>query len=120
MIKQIGTVAVYVEDQQKALTFWTEKVGFQVYRNEPMGPGGNWIEVGPANAQTRLVLYPRKMMPNWQELKPSIVFECEDIASTYQKLTQNGVQFLEEPKKMQWGTYARFVDEDGNEFILKE
>jgi lactoylglutathione lyase len=50
MIKQIATVAVYVEDQEKALKFWTEKVGFEVYRNDPMGPGGNWIEVGPKDA----------------------------------------------------------------------
>lgn len=32
MIKQIGTVAVYVEDQQKAKQFWSEKVGFALWR----------------------------------------------------------------------------------------
>jgi lactoylglutathione lyase len=119
MIKQIATVAVYVEDQEKALKFWTEKVGFEVYRNDPMGPGGNWIEVGPKDAQSHLVLYPKKMMPNWQELKPSIVFLCDDIHGTYEKMKQNGVEFKDEPKQMPYGTFAIFKDLDGNEFVLK-
>lgn len=37
MIKQIGTVAVYVEDQQKAKQFWSEKVGFDIMADHPMG-----------------------------------------------------------------------------------
>jgi lactoylglutathione lyase len=119
MITQIATVAVYVEDQEKALKFWTEKVGFEVYRNDPMGPGANWIEVGPKDAQTNLVLYPKKMMPNWQERKPSIVFLCDDIHGTYEKMKQNGVEFKDEPKQMPYGTFAIFKDIDGNEFVLK-
>ncbi|BCJ86328.1 VOC family protein [Effusibacillus dendaii] len=119
MIKQIATVAVYVEDQQRALQFWTDKVGFEVFANHPMGPNANWLEVGPKGAQSHLVIYPRAMMPNWQELKASIVFECEDIQGTYRQMSDNGVEFLEEPKAMAWGTYARFKDPDGNEFLLK-
>ncbi len=119
MIKQIATVGVYVEDQQAAVSFWTEKVGFEVRRNQPMGPEASWIEVGPKGAQTCLVIYPKKLMPNWAELKPSIVFECDDIHGTYEQMKANGVTFLEELKTMQWGTYARFADLDGNEFLLK-
>ena len=119
MITYINTVGIYVEDQQRALEFWTEKVGFRVRRNEPMGPDASWIEVGPDNAQTRLVIYPKSMMSNWEELKPSIVFNCVDIEDTVDKLKANGVEFIEEPQKEKWGTYARFKDIDGNEFILK-
>lgn len=119
MITNIATVAVYVENQQEALTFWTEKVGFEVRRNEPMGPVGNWLEVAAKGAQSALVIYPRAMMKNWQELKQSIVFVCDNIDDTYKRMSENGVKFLEEPNKMAWGTYARFADPDGNEFILK-
>ena len=38
MIQKIATAAVYVEDQQKALAFWTDQVGFEVHREMPMGP----------------------------------------------------------------------------------
>jgi catechol 2,3-dioxygenase-like lactoylglutathione lyase family enzyme len=41
---KIATVAVYVENQQDALRFWTEKVGFVVHRTQPMGPEASWIE----------------------------------------------------------------------------
>ncbi|WP_093229124.1 VOC family protein [Thermoflavimicrobium dichotomicum] len=120
MIKQIATVAVYVDNQEEALSFWRDKVGFEVRRNESMGPAGNWLEVAPSGAETCLVLYPKSVMPNWQEFKPSIVFICQDIQQTYEKLKANGVEFKEEPKKMRWGTFAIFKDPEGNEFVIKE
>ncbi|WP_349408961.1 VOC family protein [Pseudalkalibacillus sp. SCS-8] len=119
MIKNLGTVAVYVEDQQKAKTFWTEKVGFEVVKEMPMGPDTFWLEVAPANAPTRLVLYPKAMMQGHEQMKASIVFECDDVIKTYETMMENGVSFKEEPKEMQWGTFVQFTDEDGNEFILK-
>ncbi|MDF2961860.1 MAG: Glyoxalase/bleomycin resistance protein/dioxygenase [Paenibacillus sp.] len=119
MIKHIATVGVYVDNQQKAITFWTEKAGFQVFRNQPMTPDASWVEVGPEGAQSALVLYPKAMMPNWEELKPSIVFHVEDIQQTYEAMKSRGVHFLEEPNPQPWGTYCRFQDEDGNEFLMK-
>ncbi|MFQ6321598.1 VOC family protein [Bacillus halotolerans] len=119
MIKQIGTVAVYVEDQQKAKQFWSEKVGFDIVADHPMGPNASWLEVAPTGAQTRLVIYPKAMMKGAEHMKASIVFECEDIFGTYEKMKANGVEFLSEPKQMDWGTFVQFQDEDGNEFLLK-
>jgi lactoylglutathione lyase len=119
MIKQILTVAVYVEDQQKAKEFWTKKVGFEVAAEHQMGPNAYWLEVGPKNAESKLVIYPKSMMTNWNELKPSIVFGCDDVFAAYETMKANGVEFLEEPKEMPWGTFVQFKDEDGNEFILK-
>ena len=62
MIQKIATAAVYVEDQQKAVAFWTEQVGFVVHREKPMGPVARWIEVGPPGAASCLVLYPKAML----------------------------------------------------------
>ncbi len=61
MIEHIATVAVYVEDQQKSLDFWTEKVGFTAHRDDPMAPNARWIEVGPEGARSCLVIYPKPM-----------------------------------------------------------
>ncbi|MEH7332377.1 VOC family protein [Neobacillus drentensis] len=119
MISNIATVAVYVDDQQKAKEFWTEKVGFEVKAEFPMGPNAFWLEVAPANAQSHLVLYPKAMMPGHDSMKASIVFNCEDVMGTYEKMKANGVVFKDEPKEMQWGTFVHFSDEDGNEFLLK-
>ncbi|RFU69490.1 VOC family protein [Bacillus sp. V59.32b] len=119
MITKIATAAVYVEDQQKAKAFWTEKVGFDVFVEKQMGPGSFWLEVGPKGAETALVVYPKSMMTNWAELKPSIVFLTDDIKKTYQTMKNNGVVFEGELNEMQWGTFATFKDEDGNSFLLK-
>lgn len=119
MIRQIATVGVYVEDQEKSLEFWTGKLGFEVYANKEMGPNAKWIEVGPINVQTRLVIYPKAMKENSEEFKPSIVFECDNINEIYEKLKGKGVKFTQDLATMPWGTFAIFEDLDGNEFLLK-
>jgi lactoylglutathione lyase len=119
MITKIATSAVYVADQQKAKTFWVEKVGFDLIRETPMGPDGAWLEVAPKGAASALVLYPRAMMKGWETMTPSIVFECDDIAATFERMKNKGVKFEGEPKTMQWGTFAQFYDEDGYMYVLK-
>ena len=84
-----------------------------------MGSAGDWLELAPKGAGSRIVIYPKSLMSNWQELKSSIVFECDDIEATFQALKDRGVEFVDEPKKMAWGSYAKFRDFDGNEFLLK-
>ncbi|ETI67091.1 VOC family protein [Neobacillus vireti] len=120
MIKEIATVAVYVEDQQKAKTFWTEKAGFEVIAEHQMTPNANWLEVAPKGAESRLVIYPKAMMQGYEIMKASIVFQCDDIKTTYEKLKANGVEFLDEPKEMQWGSFVQFKDDDGNVFLLRQ
>lgn len=120
MVKHIATVAIYVDDQQKAKRFWTEKMGFEVTAEHPMGPNAYWLEVAPKEAETRLVIYPKAMMQGSEHMKASIVFQCVDIMDTYVALKANGVEFLGEPQKMQWGAFVQFKDEEGNQFLLKE
>lgn len=117
-IKHIATVGVYVADQAAAERFWTDKIGFEVKAKHDMGKGSYWLEVGPAGAQSQLVIYPKTLMTNWKELKPSIVFVCEDVQAVYERLKEAGVK-VGAPKKMQWGTFCQFTDPDGNEFVIK-
>lgn len=119
MIQKIATAAVYVEDQEKALTFWRDKVGFEVVANHQMVPGASWIEVAPKGAETALVIYPKSMMKNWEEMKPSIVFLCEDIHATYEEMKSRGVNFVGEPQTMNWGIFVQFADEEGYHYLLK-
>jgi lactoylglutathione lyase len=87
MIGPIKTVGVYVEDQQAAKAFYIEKLGFTVRKEMPMGPTTVWLEVAPPGAETAIVLYPRGMMKNWAEMKPSIVFHCDDVEATVRELS---------------------------------
>jgi lactoylglutathione lyase len=118
MIGPIKTVTVYVNDQQKALEFYTQKLGFEVRRSLPMGPNGQWVEVSPSGAQTCLVLYPKSMMPNATTPMLGVVFHCSDVESTCRHLESLGVHIGMSPKEMPWGMFASFQDPDGNEFGL--
>lgn len=120
MIVKIATAAVYVENQEDALKFWLDQVGFVVHRRESMGPAGEWVEVGPRGAESCLVIYPKALIQDWAERKPSIVFECGDIQATYQEMSARGVTFTQPPKDMPWGPFAIFIDREGNWFGLRE
>lgn len=117
---RIATVAVYVENQEAALKFWTEKLGFVVHSSRPMTPEVNWLEVGPQGAESRLVLYPKSLMKDWNERKPSVVFVCEDLNGKYEEMSSRGVVFTQPPAQMPWGPFAIFLDNEGNWFGLRE
>jgi uncharacterized glyoxalase superfamily protein PhnB len=119
MITKIGTVGVYVDSQERAEKFWTEKIGFEIRLKKDMGNGTSWFEVAPKGAESCLVVYPKSLMTNWEELKPSIVFIADDIDQFCCDLKKKGVTFGLELQEMPWGKFATFKDEDGNEFMLK-
>ena len=83
-------VCIYVDNQERAIEFYTKKLGFEVAVTHSMGPQGNWVELVHNRGQLRLVPYPRSMMPDWQERKPSIVFSCEDVSALYEELSARG------------------------------
>ena len=122
MITKASTVGIYVSDQDQALDFYTNKLGFEKLIDEPMGSGSDarWIEVAPAGAQTPLVLF----TPPGQEDRigtfSNVTFSCDDMNSTYQELKSRGVEFSENPSEQPWGIWAQFKDPDGNEFGLIE
>jgi catechol 2,3-dioxygenase-like lactoylglutathione lyase family enzyme len=118
MLKRLKFVGVAVRDQDKALAFWTEKMGFQVATDQPMGEGMRWIEVRIPGAQTGLALF----TPPGQEDRigtfHSMSFATDDVEKTYRELTARGVEFVQPPKKESWGTSAVFKDPDGNTFVI--
>jgi len=57
-IKQLATVAVPVADQDRALEFYLDKLGFEKRTDAPFGPGLRWIEVAPSGATTTIALPP--------------------------------------------------------------
>ena len=57
-ITQVGVVMVVVSDQDRAIEFYTEKLGFEVRTDTPYGEGDRWVEVAPPGAATRVALVP--------------------------------------------------------------
>ena len=80
----------------------------------PMAAGAEWIEVAPPGAETCLVIYPRRLMPDWEARKPSVVFHCPDVAATVAHLEARGVHIAMPPADLPWGTFAAIEDPDAN------
>jgi predicted enzyme related to lactoylglutathione lyase len=120
MITRLKTQTVYVADQDKALAFYRDALGFEVRRDASMGPAGRWIELAPKGAESCLVLFPKSMMEDWDKRAPSIVFACADTVATCDELRRRGVELRKQPQKMGWGTFASFLDPDGNELGLTD
>jgi predicted enzyme related to lactoylglutathione lyase len=118
MIKRIKFVGVPVRDQDRALAFWKDKMGFRVITDQPMGPGMRWIEMGLPGAQTGIALF----TPEGHEARigtfSGLSFGCDDVERTHQELSERGVEFSHAPKKESWGTSAIFKDSEGNSFVL--
>lgn len=120
MIPQACTVGIYVSDQDRALEFYTDKLGLEKRADEPMGGGPRWIEVAPTGAETRLVLFTPPGFEDRIGSFSNVVLACDDIHATYDELSGRGVEFTEEPSQQPWGMWAQFKDADGNEFGLIE
>ncbi|MFC5489247.1 VOC family protein [Dokdonella soli] len=118
MITHLKFVSVPTRNQDLALAFYTEKLGFRVVTDQPFTDRQRWIELRIGNTDTRLVLF----TPDGQEDRIGSFFNgsfaCDDTEATYRQLKQRGVEFVSEPKTEPWGTYAIFRDPDGNQFVL--
>jgi predicted enzyme related to lactoylglutathione lyase len=119
VITKARSVGIYVTDQQRALDFYTQKLGFQLLQDQPMGPemgAARWIVVAPPGAETPFVLF----TPPGNESRVggfhNVVFDTDDLKATYETLRAKGVEFTEAPAQMPWGWWAQFKDPDGNEF----
>src|SRR6476619_3072958 len=118
MISHVKFVSVPTHDQDRALKFWTERVGFRVLTDQPFNDKQRWIELRIGSSDTRLVLF----VFDAEGLQPGMPFNgalaCDNVDQTYQELAANGVEFAAPPQKQPWGTFAVFKDPDGNQFVL--
>jgi len=118
MIKTISVVSVPVKDQNKALEFYTRKLGLEIITDQPFENGQRWIELGIPGAKTHLALYTPKGQESRIGTFSNIGFSCVDAEKTYKELKDKGVKFAHVPKKEPWGTFTVLLDPDGNQFSL--
>jgi catechol 2,3-dioxygenase-like lactoylglutathione lyase family enzyme len=125
MITHIHATTIVVSDQDKALHFYCDILGWKKTDDAPMGPNMRWLTVAPAGAATSISL----SLPSWYTKKPSlemgintgIAFAVTDMKATYAELEKRGVNFKGEPELMPWGKLGVwFLDPDLNEFFMAE
>ncbi len=118
MIKQIKFVSIPVADQNRALDFYTEKLGFTIITDQPFDKTQRWIELRVPKAETRVVLFTAEHDRGRIGSFMNMSYSCDDIDKTYEELKARGVEFDGPPKKEHWGNFALFKDSEGNSFVL--
>ena len=117
----IASTSIFVKDQQESLTFWVEKIGFDVICDIELESNFRWVEIAPRSSNSSINLYPKSLISK-KDLKPMpvIFFRTDDIYSTFNNLKAKGVTFSRNPLKSILGVHAMFKDVDGNEFLILE
>lgn len=119
---RINLTSVLVDDQDKALRFYTEVLGFQEKVNVPVGEHRWLTVVSPENPEgTELLLEPDEH-PAAKPFKQAMVddgipftsFAVDDVQKEYERLRELGVVFTQEPTDMGPVTTAVFDDTCGN------
>jgi catechol 2,3-dioxygenase-like lactoylglutathione lyase family enzyme len=115
-ITHIGRVIVPVADQDAALEFFTETLGFEVRMDGTFGAGQRWIEVAPPGAETAIALVPQGSSAG---IEVSLV--TEDAESDHATLLEHGVQADAELIRFEGvPPMFTFLDPDGNPFRMVE
>ena len=123
MISKVGQIMLYVNDQDKAVEFWTENMGFQKVAEENNGEM-RWIEIAPeAGSETTIILHNRetvaKMSPGLNLDTPSLMFFTDKLDQLHNDLSSRNVT-VGEIVAMPSGRVFNFADYEGNYFAVME
>ena len=138
MLKHVSHVNVWVHDQDEALAFFTDKLGFEVREDVTLEQFGNyrWLTVGPAqqpdlNFMLSLPGPPAMDEESAEQLTAlvargaisgggTVIFASDDVQATYEDLSARGVEFTQEPMERPYGIDAAFRDPSGNAYRITQ
>jgi catechol 2,3-dioxygenase-like lactoylglutathione lyase family enzyme len=136
MLKQLTHVQVWVNDQDEALKFYTEKLGMELREDVTVPELGNfrWLSVGvPGQEDVAITLMAIPGPPVFEEdtrqkiqdllargASGGLFFTTEDAQKAYEELKGRGVEFTQEPTEQPYGIDAGFRDSSGNHFRMMQ
>jgi uncharacterized glyoxalase superfamily protein PhnB len=133
---RVSNAQLWVHDQDEALAFYTEKLGFEVRSDVTVPEMGNfrWLTVGPAGQDdfsVCLMAIPgqpvmddgtadqvRDLMA--KGFAGAVFLSTDDVRAAYEELKGRGVEFTEEPEERPYGIDSGFRDPSGNSFRLTQ
>jgi predicted enzyme related to lactoylglutathione lyase len=132
VITRLSHATLYVLDQSEALTFYRDKLGFEVRADMAMDNGFRWLTVGPkTQPDLEIILMAVKESPMFAADKVAMlrqllqggalgagVLEVDDCQQTYEEMKAKGVEFMSPPTERFYGIEALFKDNSGNWFSM--
>jgi catechol 2,3-dioxygenase-like lactoylglutathione lyase family enzyme len=133
MLKQLTHTQIWVNDQDEALAFYTEKLGMELREDVTVPELGNfrWVSVGLPGQDVSITLMAVPGPPVFDDETRAAIhgllakgaagglfFATDDVQGTYEELKGRGVEFLQEPTEQPYGVDAGFRDPSGNNFRM--
>ncbi len=133
MIRSLSHATIYVKNQDEALDFYVNKLGFEV-RTDATMDGFRWLTVGPKGQKDLEIvlmepktgfMFDESTVAQLKELMAkgafgAGVFHTADCQATFEELKQKGVELMTEPAERPYGIEATFKDNSGNWFSLTQ
>ncbi|MGL5185537.1 MAG: VOC family protein [Plesiomonas shigelloides] len=123
--QMIGKVALVVRDYDEAIAFYTEKLGFILTEDTPLGGGKRWVVVAPRGQQGTQLLLAKAVgeqqvaaIGNQSGGRVFLFLQTDDFWRDYRTMQQAGVSFCETPREEAYGTVVVFQDLYGNKWDL--
>ena len=133
---RIGSMQLWVHDQDEALAFWTQKVGMEVRSDVTLPEMGDfrWLTVGPAgqpDIEITLMAIPGPPVMDSETAEQvrglvakgfagTVFLTTDDCQASYEELKARGVEFTEEPEERPYGVDSGFRDPSGNSIRLTQ
>ena len=133
---RISTTQLWVHDQDEALAFWTDKVGFEVREDVTVPEMGNfrWLSVAPpGQSDIAVVLMAIPGPPMIDEgtsgeiaaltakgFSGTVFLTTDDVMTNYEQMSARGVEFTEKPTPQPYGIDCGFRDPSGNSVRLAQ
>ena len=132
MIRKMSHATIFVTDQEEALNFYRDKLGFKVHTDAMVGPDFRWLTLNTADQPDFeiVLMEPKPGMLMDEATATQLraimskgvlgagVFNTDDCRATYEDLKAKGVRFVSEPAERPYGIEAVFQDNSGNWFSL--
>ena len=137
MLKQVSHVNLWVHDQDEALAFFTDKLGFEVREDVTLEQFDmRWLTVGPVHDPNLNFILSLPGPPQIDEDSAaqlialvargavsgggSVIFASDDVQATYEELSARGVEFTQPPTERSYGIDAAFRDPSGNAYRITQ
>jgi catechol 2,3-dioxygenase-like lactoylglutathione lyase family enzyme len=120
-ITRLGSVMVPVSNQDDAISFYTDRLGFSLAADVPFGDGDRWVEVAPPAGGAALALVPSREGYEHGRMT-GIALEANDVRAVHEQLQSRGVN-VDTQLMGSDGTVPSmffFRDGDGNTLLIVE
>ncbi len=99
-ISKVGTVCIPVSDQERAIEFYVETLGFEKRADVPFGNGYRWVEVAPAGANTTIAIVPPPPGNPTGGAQTGIGLYTTDVEAEHARMRERGIDVDAEISRM--------------------